>query len=73
MKKALKDAQEAVKKAQEVQKKAQEEATRVKESMKELGMHEHIKALNNDIEVNVESDQSPQSSVERQQGQYSPR
>ena len=42
MKKALKDAQEAVKKAQEVQKKAQEEATRVKESMKELGMHEPI-------------------------------
>ena len=57
-KEALKDAQEAIKKAQEVQKKAREEVRRVKESTKEPGMHEHIKALNNDIEVNVESDQS---------------
>ena len=46
----LKRAQEEVKKAQEAQKKVREEAERLKESTRELGVGDHIKAVNNNGE-----------------------
>lgn len=56
-KERLKEAQEAVQKVQEDQKKANAEAKKLKESMKEPGLHDRIKAINTG--ANAESSEQP--------------